>query len=70
VPCLGGFNSPGTWYKSDPSAIAGSLMCATYNNNADIEWTRNFRGVHRRRPGPGPGKPVPVVVDLRLIAAP
>jgi serine/threonine kinase PknH len=43
LPCPGsGADSPTTWhYTATPDKVEGRIACGTYNNNADVVWTKN-----------------------------
>jgi serine/threonine kinase PknH len=43
LQCPGsGVDSPTTWHYTDtPDKVEGRIACGTYNDNADVVWTKN-----------------------------
>jgi hypothetical protein len=41
TPCPGADGSPSNWsYTATPNQTEGQIVCGTFQNNADVEWTR------------------------------
>jgi hypothetical protein len=41
TPCPGADGSPSNWsYTATPNQTEGQIICGTFQNNADVEWTR------------------------------
>jgi hypothetical protein len=46
APCPGADGSPSNWnYTSTPDQVEGQILCGTFQNNADVEWTRNSQSL-------------------------
>jgi hypothetical protein len=46
TPCPGADGSPSNWnYTATPDQVEGEVLCGTFQNNADVEWTRNSQSL-------------------------
>jgi hypothetical protein len=46
TPCPGADGSPSNWnYSATPNQAEGQILCGTFQNNADVEWTRNSQNL-------------------------
>lgn len=44
--CPGADGSPSSWnYTATPDQVEGQILCGTFQNSADVEWTRNSQSL-------------------------